>query len=225
MANLEHTALGSSQVHEPKHITTAGTGDAGKVITPDSSTAGVSELRLLKIDEIDTTANAEGNIYEADGSGALQVVVWPYGGCYVTTSAETTISASGTYVKAAGTTTVTNVSSNVDNGSANNRLRYTGTAARHFHIVMQASLSPASGTNQDLSVQLYKFDSSASSGSLLAHSTAVATVAGTDTYQLTSHADTLLDTNDYVEVWVANNSGTNNIELTNLYLFIMGMPT
>lgn len=54
MANLEHTALNSSQVHEPKHITTATTSDTGKVITPDSGTSGISDLRYLHLDEIAT---------------------------------------------------------------------------------------------------------------------------------------------------------------------------
>lgn len=60
MANIEHSTLGHSQVHEPKHITIATTTDAGKVITPSSSTNGVSTLRKLGIHELDptsTTAN------------------------------------------------------------------------------------------------------------------------------------------------------------------------
>lgn len=61
MANLEHTALNSSQVHEPKHITSATTSDAGKVITPSGSTNGVSELRLLQLDELDTTGFRSNN--------------------------------------------------------------------------------------------------------------------------------------------------------------------
>lgn len=55
MANLEHDSLGSSQVHEPKHITSAGTGDSGKVITPSGTTAGTSELRTLLLSEISTS--------------------------------------------------------------------------------------------------------------------------------------------------------------------------
>ena len=47
-----HLSLGSSEVHEPKHITTSSTGDAGKVITPSSTTAGSSELRNIKQSEV-----------------------------------------------------------------------------------------------------------------------------------------------------------------------------
>lgn len=52
MANLEHSTLTTSQVHEPKHISAAATSDAGKVITPSSTTAGISELRNLTETEI-----------------------------------------------------------------------------------------------------------------------------------------------------------------------------
>lgn len=52
MANLEHSTLTTSQVHEPKHITSASTGDTGKVITPSSTSGGTSELRYLVESEI-----------------------------------------------------------------------------------------------------------------------------------------------------------------------------
>jgi len=61
MANLEHTALNSSQVHEPKHITSATTSDAGKIITPSGATNGVSQLRLLQLDELDTAGFRSNN--------------------------------------------------------------------------------------------------------------------------------------------------------------------
>lgn len=48
----EHVDIESANAHEPKHITTAGTADAGKVITPSDTTAGTSELRLLTESEI-----------------------------------------------------------------------------------------------------------------------------------------------------------------------------
>jgi hypothetical protein len=53
MANIEHSTLGHSLVHEPKHITIATTADAGKVITSSSSTNGVSTYRKLGIYELD----------------------------------------------------------------------------------------------------------------------------------------------------------------------------
>lgn len=50
----EHNTLTGSSVHECKQISSAGTSDAGKVITPSSSTAGEGELRLLTESEIES---------------------------------------------------------------------------------------------------------------------------------------------------------------------------
>lgn len=47
--------VGGVNIHEEKHISDATTGDAGKVVTPSSTTNGEGELRNLKISEIDTT--------------------------------------------------------------------------------------------------------------------------------------------------------------------------
>lgn len=52
MADIQHKDLPNSQLHEPKHILTATTGDSGKVITPSSMTNGVSQLRYLTIGDI-----------------------------------------------------------------------------------------------------------------------------------------------------------------------------
>ena len=52
----EHVDIASADAHEPKGITPAATSDAGKVITPSGSTAGISELRKLKTTELDNTA-------------------------------------------------------------------------------------------------------------------------------------------------------------------------
>lgn len=43
----DHRFALSAEVHEPKHITSTTTADAGKVITPSATTSGESELRYL----------------------------------------------------------------------------------------------------------------------------------------------------------------------------------
>jgi len=53
MANIQHTDLTHSQVHEPRWITINGTGSSGYVITNSSSVAGESEYRKLKFSDID----------------------------------------------------------------------------------------------------------------------------------------------------------------------------
>lgn len=50
----EHNTLTGSNLHEPKGIDSAGTSDAGKVLTPSSTTANTGELRKLTWAEIST---------------------------------------------------------------------------------------------------------------------------------------------------------------------------
>lgn len=146
-----------------------------------------------------------------------------FAGLEFTTPALTTISVSETPVKAAGTTTTTSASANMSTGGENNRLVYNGATMRHFHIVLQASITLATGTNQNIEMGLYKWDASAGTGSILTHSEANNTLSGTAIEQITSHADTMLDTGDYIELWVANNSSTNNMTVQKGYLFGVSM--
>lgn len=71
MPDVEHSTLASADCHEPKHISGATASDAGKVITP-SSTAGVSELRKLKLIDLDLSGTQADPIsgwqYWADNS-------------------------------------------------------------------------------------------------------------------------------------------------------------
>ena len=62
-----------SSLHEPKNIDTAGTSDAGKVLNPSASTAGLGVLRQLVTSEITTGSDAEFSTYESDGAGALRI--------------------------------------------------------------------------------------------------------------------------------------------------------
>ena len=52
MPDIEHASLGSSDCHEPKHISNSNTSDAGKVITPSRTSNGVSELRYLRAEDV-----------------------------------------------------------------------------------------------------------------------------------------------------------------------------
>lgn len=57
---MEHVNIPSANCHEPKHISDASTGDAGKVITPSASTPGVSVLRFLTPSDIGADPSGEG---------------------------------------------------------------------------------------------------------------------------------------------------------------------
>jgi hypothetical protein len=55
----QHSTLADSEIHYCKHITTATTADKGKVITPSSTTNGISELRKLTETDMDYTTKSK----------------------------------------------------------------------------------------------------------------------------------------------------------------------
>ena len=181
-----------------------------------------TDIAALQSQQSTNTSNISTN---ASDIAILQAqIIFPFGGFYFTTTSVTTINSSGVYVKAAGTTTITNQSSDVDDNSVSNRMRYTGTSMRHFHVVAQASVDLTLGTNQDIGIQVWRYDDSAAAGALLAHSEAHTTIPGTSVVQITTHADAMLDTDDYLELHVANHTNSNNVMVQYGYMFMMGMP-
>jgi hypothetical protein len=87
MANLQHSTLPSSSVHEPKHVTINGVASTGKVITNSGSSSGQSEYRFLTatdIEEIQETLM----VVEIDASVAnTHYIPTVYGGTIVGWSA------------------------------------------------------------------------------------------------------------------------------------------
>lgn len=77
MADLQHTALTSSGVHEPKHITSGIPTDSGKIITNDGTTPGVSEYRAITSSDV-SEQDYYVTLFEPDSSVAeSQFIVVP----------------------------------------------------------------------------------------------------------------------------------------------------
>jgi hypothetical protein len=106
---IQHVTLTSSNVHEPKHITNAGTADTGKVITPSGSSPGISELRRLRASEIDNERerlvaviddiSTAGNTYlVAPFSGTITRVQLVIDGALTVADAEVTVNVGATTV-------------------------------------------------------------------------------------------------------------------------------
>lgn len=139
----------------------------------------------------------------------------PYGGCYITSSAPTAISTPGTYVKAAGTTAVTNVRDVTM--PTDNRLTYTGSVDSHFHMVLSVSATTA-GSNDNLGFAIAK------NGVVLDHTKLTRFVStGSDRGALAAHGDVMMSTNDYLEAFVTNLDASASVTLNQCYLFCMGM--
>ncbi len=149
----------------------------------------------------------------------------PMMGIYFSSSAQTNVAVAGTYLKAAGTTTITNQMGDMDDDSGtSNRIRYTGATLKHFHLVCQASITLSGGSGQNSGIQIWHYDASAAAGSLVVHSEAQSTQGSSAIRQITTHGDVLMDTNDYLELWVTNNTSASNDPTVSLgYLFAVGM--
>lgn len=123
--DVQHRDIQSADAHEPKHITDAEVGDAGKVITPKSSEAGVSELRFLTYSEV-----AAGLLYAdratfADSANPTKTVTFVLSGITAATNRAWTFpNTSDTFAGLASTQTFTNKTINL----ASNTL--TGTLAQ-----------------------------------------------------------------------------------------------
>lgn len=136
-----HAEMTGSELHEAKGIDSALTTDAGKVLTPSGTTAGISELRKLKATELNTEkTTAEAGMAVVQGSSTNNVPEVRYIGptdidgqeCYmqctltdIGTAATKYIVASGTideadvYVTLQGAITGTNETVTVDFGDTN----------------------------------------------------------------------------------------------------------
>lgn len=76
----EHNTLTGASLHESKYIDSAGTSDAGKVVTPSSIDAGVGELRYLLESEISSKTYALTCTVEDIGGTNSAYVVAPFTG-------------------------------------------------------------------------------------------------------------------------------------------------
>ena len=123
----------------------------------------------------------------------------------------TTIASAGVAVKAAGATTSSVLTSKFTN--TNNRATYTGAITRTFRAV--ATLSLSSGNNQKIGTYIAK------NGTVITESEIYTDTTGNgDLLNATIQALVSLSTNDYLEVWIENDTATNNITVTDLNMII-----
>lgn len=160
---------------------------------------------------------SSGAITPQDMRDLIETMRTQWGGLYVSSSADTTISGAGTYVKAAGTTTLWSAVSPVGfDMPTDNRLRYTGTPTKDVLVFCSASVSAAgAATNKQLGLQLRDNDG------LITGTTATGWSGGTTAKatNIVSMAVFEAETNDYVEAWVANIDSTDNVTVDDMIMF------
>lgn len=119
----------------------------------------------------------------------------------------TTVSATSTYYKAAGTTTLESISQRFSHSS--NRLTYTGALTRDFRVTVTATQE--AGNNQELGLRIAK------NGTTVSNSTSLQTTSGAGKSENSvSQSVIQLATNDYIEVFVSNETAVTDITVTYL---------
>lgn len=119
-------------------------------------------------------------------------------------STESVISAINTPVKVAGTTTAG--SNNQRFTHTDGRLTYAGGVDTFFDVVAAVSLNCPGATNENISIYIAK------NGTIISESKMSSRTAGAGTPEcMTAIAEVSLTTNDYIEVFVENNSTTANL--------------
>lgn len=172
---------------------------------------------------LDTVSFAGGGTYLADAdaesikslfSGCVGIVNSSTVGHYYMASnaTVTTISTQGTPVKAAGATLSGPLVAKFSQATAN-RATYTGNTASSFQVSVSAAL--ASGNNNVVAIYVAK------NGVVIGSSVNRATAnSGGRAESISTYGVAELSPGDYVEAWIANDSGTTNITATDLQVII-----
>ena len=124
----------------------------------------------------------------------------------------TTVSATSTDYKVSGTTTLESISQKFTMPT-DNRLTYGGAITRDFRVLVNAALE--SGNNNVLGIYIAK------NGTVLTNSSNFCTTSSSGKADNnTSQTVVDLATNDYLEVFVSNETGTNNITATYMSVIV-----
>ena len=122
-------------------------------------------------------------------------------------STNTTIGTAGTAVLVAGTWAA-GINSSFTLTTAG-RMTYTGTTTEVVSVVASVTLLPASGVNQTLTVYIAK------DGVVIPTAKISRTVSSTESANVSLAFNLSLANNDYIELFVANETSTNDVLVTN----------
>ncbi len=189
------------------------------------------------VDTVRTTATLLSAVFQ-DGQAAnaitandvrdLVVSLRPsFGECSMQgNSSATTIAGAGSYVKISGTTALSGNELLFDNNATNTgRLRYIGAPNRVVLFSASCSLSAASN-NQVLSLKGWLYDTSGSSGALIAASLVTRKVtASGELGAVVVQGSALMSVNDYLEIHVTNETSTAAVTVDDFNFQAFALPT
>ena len=159
--------------------------------------------------------NTQGLVTQAHVRDLIDSMIARHGSLYVTAPSPTAIAVPGTFYKAAGATALG--AAHGFTSPVDNRLTYTGIVPVTAHIVVNIS-TKSSGNNQLINFAV------ARNGVVIPHSIMEHYLTtGADVKIMAIHADALLATNDYLELWCTNTTSTATVTAQRAYMYVMGM--
>jgi hypothetical protein len=129
----------------------------------------------------------------------------------------TNISSANGWVKAAGTTTLSAGAYKFTTGGVSNRLKYTGTSMKMFHIACTISVK-AFQDGSNLKAVIYK-----NGVALTAGIVQTKMLSNSDIVSTAIHVMTDMSTNDYLELYITNTVGSDDFTVTEMNMFAMGI--
>lgn len=163
--------------------------------------------------------NTTGEISPQDIRDMLLTLAVPYAGVAMAGNATaTTISAANTDYVSNWNASGSETNSREFTVSTGGRLTYTGTPTNHFHVVAQCSAFVTVAASKLIAFSVVKNATTVLPGQLTFN-----TQGSSDVTPLAVHADVMLATNDYIELWVANETDTSDVTVRDAYVFAMGM--
>jgi hypothetical protein len=209
MANVQHSALTGTDLHEPKGVAAA---SANRVYVSDGAGSGSwAKVPLQTLTGL-TTNGTVGDILSVDGAGNLLYTRTAHGSCYFTNlAAPNTITYPSVYTKVAPTTVAGGDPSDMTEGT-NARITYSGTGDRHCRLLASISLDQAAGSGRDVQLAFYR------NGTLLTGSEIVATASSGTKNNMGMVYDVVLAPSDYVEVYVKNAGASGDVRIYSFYL-------
>jgi hypothetical protein len=158
--------------------------------------------------------NATGDISPQDLRDFLESMDLPYGAYYISSSAATTPAGAGTFLKALGTTTA--IAENNFTHSTN-RLTYNGTPDC-FAVAMASVSMTCAGVSKIVSLGF------AENGAILTPTRIDRKIGtGSDIGAAGVVGTATLSTNDYLELWVANQTDTGTVTYDYAYVIVLGL--
>ncbi|HHT9107429.1 MAG TPA: hypothetical protein ACFYEF_08555 [Candidatus Wunengus sp. YC63] len=194
-------------------------------ISANTSLHGTTTVRFLNDIYANGTITAAGNV-KASGdiistkNGVVKLETAPMGEIYFTdNSTITTIATATVFVKAAGVTTFDPNSMQFGTSNTNNRLVYTGTSTKIFHVAMTASYSSLA-SNKTIGIAIAK------NGTTTGMEKSIIKdffVSGDTVQSSAIHVMPVLNQNDYLEVFATNFDAIGTVTVKTLNMFAMGM--